>query len=68
MLKKWINSGDISHALICDDCPNVYHGGTGLIFDYINSVEENSRENNPNELARVPLSIKIKKNDLDSKN
>lgn len=68
MLKKWINSGDVSHALICDDCPDVYHGGTGLLFDYINSVEETNRDNNPNEFAKVPMSIQIKKNALASKN
>ena len=68
MLKKWINSGDFSHALICDECPNLYHGGTGLIFDYVNCIEENNRENNPNEFAKKPLSIRIKKNMLASKN
>lgn len=68
MLKQWINSGDVSHALICDECTEVYHGGTGLIFDYINSVEENNRDKNPNEFAKAPMSIRIKKNELTSKN
>ena len=57
MLKKWINSGDHTHSMICDTCEKVYHGGTGLIFDVINSTEEDNRNKNPNEFARMPLSI-----------
>ena len=65
MLNKWINSGEFSHALICDDCSDVYHGGTGLIFNYINSVEEFNRLNNPNEYAKKPLSFKVNKSLLE---
>jgi len=42
MLKKWITSGDERHALICNgECEGeVYHGGTGLLFEYMISLEE----------------------------
>ncbi len=43
MLKKWINSGEHEHALICEHpaiCEDAYHGGTGIIFDFVNLQEE----------------------------
>jgi hypothetical protein len=48
MLKKWITSGDEQHALLCDGgCDEHYHGGTGLLFDFLISQEENRRMSNP---------------------
>ena len=67
MLKKWINSGVNQHSLICDSSDSVYHGGTGLIFDIVNLIEEETRPLNPDEFAKRPLSIKIKTNSLSTK-
>jgi hypothetical protein len=59
MLKKWITSGDCEHARICDgeDCQGtVYHGGTGLLFDYMLSLEEDQRDAHPEMyIANKPL-------------
>ena len=55
MLKKWISSGDAQHARICDGgdhCQgNVYHGGTGLLFDFMLCQEEDLRAAYPERFA-----------------
>ncbi len=58
MLKKWISSGDERHEKFCNggdscDCKG-YHGGTGLLFDYINLFDEEYGSYNTTSAQTLP--------------